>query len=307
MQLTITALQFQLQTAQPLAVPQAKYANVVRGALGVQFRAMSCVPDCVEPSRCPASRKCQYAAYFEADMESQHTPGGMATPPRPFVLRVRPTRGGLCLGIHLFGPPAALVPAFTEAALRLCSTGLGPGRVPASITQTDYLDSDGIPHPLNLRSGLLPPPVLVPLLPDSAAPRRIRVHFLTPTELKHGGGLARNAEFPALFARVRDRVLFYATRLGPHPSAEHGPLARSLAEHAAAIQPLAASLRTVQTERQSTRTGQRHQIGGFLGHAEYAGDFRYLWPWLLAAQWTGVGRQTAWGKGHIRCEALPPL
>ena len=25
---------------------------------------------------------------------------------------------------------------------------------------------------------------------------------------------------------------------------------------------------------------------------------RFL-PWLQAAQWTGVGRQTVWGKGHI--------
>jgi hypothetical protein len=52
-------------------------------------------------------------------------------------------------------------------------------------------------------------------------------------------------------------------------------------------------------ERRSSRTGQVHPIGGFVGEAEYEGDLAEFVPYLHAARWTGVGRQTVWGKGEI--------
>jgi CRISPR/Cas system endoribonuclease Cas6 (RAMP superfamily) len=52
-------------------------------------------------------------------------------------------------------------------------------------------------------------------------------------------------------------------------------------------------------ERRSSRTGQTHSIGGFVGEAEYEGDLAEFVPYLKAAKWVGVGRQTVWGKGEI--------
>jgi hypothetical protein len=61
-------------------------------------------------------------------------------------------------------------------------------------------------------------------------------------------------------------------------------------------------IRQVSIERRSSRTGQRHPLGGFIGEAEYEGDLLHEFlPILRAAQWTGIGRQTVWGKGEIRC------
>jgi hypothetical protein len=40
-------------------------------------------------------------------------------------------------------------------------------------------------------------------------------------------------------------------------------------------------------------------LGGFVGEADYTGDLTEFLPYLRAAQWTGVGRQTTWGKGAI--------
>ena len=34
--------------------------------------------------------------------------------------------------------------------------------------------------------------------------------------------------------------------------------------------------------------------------AEYAGHLAEFLPWLRAARWVGVGRQTVWGKGDVR-------
>jgi hypothetical protein len=58
-------------------------------------------------------------------------------------------------------------------------------------------------------------------------------------------------------------------------------------------------LRYVDVQRRSSKTGQVHSIGGFVGEAEYEGDLAEFVPFLKAAQWTGVGRQTVWGKGEI--------
>jgi hypothetical protein len=62
--------------------------------------------------------------------------------------------------------------------------------------------------------------------------------------------------------------------------------------------------RRLDIRRRSSRTGQAHGIGGFSGFAEYEGDLAEFVPWLEAAQWTGVGRQSVWGKGEIRLQRL---
>ena len=41
-----------------------------------------------------------------------------------------------------------------------------------------------------------------------------------------------------------------------------------------------------------------------VGVAEYEGELGEFVPFLEAAQWTGVGRQTVWGKGAIRVAVL---
>jgi hypothetical protein len=63
-------------------------------------------------------------------------------------------------------------------------------------------------------------------------------------------------------------------------------------------------LEYVDAERVSRRTGQRHSLGGFIGVAEYEGDLADFVPYLEAARWTGVGRQTVWGKGEIVWEEI---
>ena len=61
------------------------------------------------------------------------------------------------------------------------------------------------------------------------------------------------------------------------------------------------NVRHIDVERRSSRTGaQIHSIGGFVGEAEYEGELGKFIPYLKAASWTGVGRQTVWGKGEVR-------
>jgi hypothetical protein len=126
---------------------------------------------------------------------------------------------------------------------------------------------------------------------------RIVVRFVTPTELKAEGQVAERPEFGILFARLRDRIAALCEHYGA------GPLPidfRALGERAAAVELLRLDLEWERVERRSGRTGQRHPIGGFTGEAEYAGQLAEFIPWLRAARWSGVGRQTVWGKGDVR-------
>jgi hypothetical protein len=81
-----------------------------------------------------------------------------------------------------------------------------------------------------------------------------------------------------------------------------GPLAidfKGMGERAAGIRMTRCDIEWREAERLSSRTGQRHPIGGFVGEAEYEGALAEFIPFLRAGRWTGVGRQTVWGKGDI--------
>jgi hypothetical protein len=136
-------------------------------------------------------------------------------------------------------------------------------------------------------------------LPDGAASTVVstcRVTFLSPTELKN----QKSPDFGPLFSRIRDRISTLRTLYGP------GPLEidfKAMGKRAAAIRMTHCETYPVAAERTSRTTGQRHSLGGFVGFAEYEGDLSEFIPYLEIAAYTGVGRQTVWGKGEISIEA----
>ncbi len=84
-----------------------------------------------------------------------------------------------------------------------------------------------------------------------------------PTELKHEHTLiAARPEFPILFGRIRDRISTLRSLYGA------GPLDidfRGIGDRAAAVRMTRCEVRRQEADRRSTRTGQRHSIGGFVG------------------------------------------
>jgi CRISPR-associated endoribonuclease Cas6 len=149
-----------------------------------------------------------------------------------------------------------------------------------------------------------PSPVALSLDPLRAGITHARVEFQSPTELKHGGSIVEQPRFDVLFSRLCTRLATLQGLYGDEPLnidfSELQQKARRIAlkEH---------TLRHCQKERRSSRTGQIHPLGGFIGFAEYGGDFDSLLPYLRAARWTGVGRQTVWGKGEIEVRFPPDL
>ena len=152
------------------------------------------------------------------------------------------------------------------------------------------------------KSILLPPePVTLDLTTTAVSPDRIRVDFLSPTELKHEHRIASRPEFPILFRRIRDRVSTLS-RLYGAGNLDIDYLGTN--ERAARVRMTDCEVRRQETTRRSTKTGQVHSIGGFVGFAEYEGELAEFLPWLSIAHWTGVGRHAVWGKGEIAANLM---
>ena len=203
-------------------------------------------------------------------------PSGLNDPPRPFVLRAA----------HLNG---VRVDSAFEFSLHLFDFG----------SETAVVDAT---KAFSFAKLLGVEQEVIELAAEPVDVSSVRVRFVTPMELKVRGGLAERPDFGTLAARIRDRVSTLRGLYG------EGPLEIDFAgsgERAAQIEMPHCNIRRVEAERRSGHTGQMHSLGGFVGEAEYCGALAEFIPYLRAAQWTGVGRQTTWGKGAI--ELADPL
>ncbi len=305
-------IRFHFKAADAVSFGDGNSANTLRGAFGTILREVACM--CAGNAAGHGAVKhrsdCSFARIFEPRAVASNGPSGLADWPRPFVFRTRHLDGrtlapgeNFHFDIHLFDRQLPLH-CFVDALRRLATEGLGHGRGRAMLAHMEQRDTDD-----QLAACLWNGADLAPLGAPSAASLEAepcdaaRVLFVTATELKCGDGLVERPEFSVLFARTRDRLSTLRALYGL------GPLEidfRAMGERAAHIQMTRCDLRDEHGVRRSSRTGQVHPLSGFTGEAEYQGDLGEFLPYLRAARWTGVGRQTVWGKGEIAAESLSP-
>jgi hypothetical protein len=260
-------LRFHFVARTKIHFPAGNPANILRGAFGAMLKRIAGGDT--------------YARIFEP--KSERGPSGLADPPRPFVFRARHLDGltvapgeAFHFDVNVFDTRGDSVSCFVQVFSEFGAAKL------------QRVDRESEPKRLCLD------PAMTPV-------SKARIEFLTPTELKSKDQIVDRPEFPILFGRIRDRLSTLSALYGS------GPLPIDFAgtgERAAGVRLARCDIRTVLAERRSGRTGQMHPIGGFIGSAEYDGELAEFLPYLEAAQWTGVGRQTVWGKGEIRVEVL---
>jgi hypothetical protein len=264
-------VRFHFTALDALSLPAAKASNIVRGAFGLALHETA-----------PAK---EYSRLFRP--RASDGPSGLADRPRPFVFRcanledlaAQPGQA-FWFDAHFFDAANPGVSSFEAAFAAWERLGLGPGRARVRF--------DG---------AITSPTLQLALETDSSAPPRVTLRFVTPTELKSAGAVASSPEFAILFARIRDRIATLCALYG------EGPLAIdfvAIGERASLVRMPRCEIEWERRERRSGATGQVHPLGGFTGEAEYEGELAEFLPWLRAAQWAGVGRQTVWGKGELR-------
>jgi hypothetical protein len=272
-----------------IVFPQGQPGNILRGAFGKALRRVACTPDCPGAASCPVRESCAYARIFEPAF-ARGRPSGLANWPRPFVFRAAYLDGKsiqpeerFWFEVNLFETRNPPLDQFAEAFAQLAKDGIGPERGRADLVSVEQR------------------PMSVALDAPEGQARALRVEFVTPTELKSGDQLVAQPEFGVLFARARDRISTLRALYGAGPL---GIEFRSRGDRARAVRMTRCELQHVDATRRSSRTGETHGIGGFVGVAEYEGELGEFVPFLEAARWTGVGRQCSWGKGELRVQVL---
>ncbi len=312
MKFRLQPLRFSFVARESIHFPEGKSANILRGAFGAIFRRIACVPQCTGASECEWRASCPYARIFEPSAVGSG-PSGLADWPRPFVFRAMHLDGltfasgsRFHFDLNLFDTETPAIAYLVLTFAQLAREGLGPGRRKVELTSVAQLNKEGNPAAAVYENGSMTihqdsPPLELDLTPTAEPIGRLRVRFVTPTELKSGQQIAPVPEFGILAARARDRISTLRELYGS------GPLDidfRAFGERARAVRMTRCEIRSVDVSRRSSRTGQVHPIGGFVGEADYEGELAEFVPYLRAAKWTGVGRQTVWGKGEIAVELL---
>ena len=306
---------FHFIASESVLFPEGSASNTLRGAFGSIFRKLVCIPKCSDAKSCEIAHQCPYALAFEPRQgwARSQGPSGFTDWPRPFVFRALHLDGcsfsrgqNFYFDLILFEPPANVLPYFVLVFRQLAAAGVGPSRSRASLSKVEDISNGALLYDGQKLISKDLPGREIRFDKPSAPVYQITVRFLTPTQLKSGGQLVSHPEFAVLIARLRDRISNLRTMY------QGGPLNldfESIGRAAEHVRIVRSSLRHVQAERFSSRTGQRHSIGGFTGSVDYQGELSaFLLPFLQAGEWTGVGRQTVWGKGAIQIlgEVLVP-
>jgi hypothetical protein len=256
--------------AEPVHFPLGETANLFRGQFGKILHRYDAA---------------MYTRFF-APVLKTGVPSGLHDPPRPFVLRVRHLEGATLTSFHI---GMNVFETNQQHLVHLCQAidDLVRQSLRAEVCCVEGLEMLRLPLPDDVaRASRRAASTLV---------STCRVTFLSPTELKN----QKSPEFGPLFRRIRDRISTLRALYGP------GPLEidfKAMGKRAAAIRMTHCEMYPVAAERTSRTTGQRHGLGGFVGFAEYEGDLTEFIPYLEIASYTGVGRQTVWGKGEISIE-----
>ncbi len=304
--LTLLTLQLHLRADAALTLPRWKGA-LLRGGLGRALRQALCDPACPAPTTCPHVETCAYRSVFAPDDEDRHSDlQGIRDVPRPYA--VQPPLGPqtdyipgdtLMFGVVLAGTARTYLPHIIRAFELLGQMGLGLGRGRMTLTtvaSTDPLTGTTLPL---LEGGVLYNQLLTTngtqiLAAADHLPAALTLRFLTPMRLKYEGRFAETPECHILVRAALRRVSQLCAHFGDAPwTAPFG----QIIEEAQRVRLRAWRMHWVDWSRLSGATGQRMNLGGFVGSATYEDVSPAVRATLLAGSLVHIGKAGVFGHG----------
>jgi hypothetical protein len=307
-----------LRLERDFRVPAERRGIVWRGAFGITYRRLVCHDIQLDCQACSLLDVCSYPKLFSPLIpEGRLQPKRLANPPLPLVLTDPAPEADVLrrgepapLEIVVVGTAKSELPYVVATLRRLGEDGIGPDRIRFHVTRCQALDAAGVPvdnvfveGSARVRAPERPLRASDLALPGDALAKRIRVTFRTATELRHEGETLSGAPpFGVLFRRLRDRISALSTFYGQSSLDEEALSSAALAD---SVVTLASDVRSTSLVRRSSRTGERHPVGGLLGSVVYEGrDLGPFMPWLRIGTLVGVGKHATFGGGRIRVEVV---
>jgi hypothetical protein len=317
---SLAPFRFELTATERLTLHPNNPGNTLRGAFGATFKRLVCPTpaDCRQTCRMKAT--CPYGQIFEPSPP----PGSDRLSlnqdiPRPFVFR--PPNGNettarpgdsLSFDLILIGKALDYFPYFLVTFRDLGDHGIGLSRGRYRIARVSLRNGEG--HDVaeiysSNDNGVRPSPFRLTykdccrLASERIARHasRITLRFLTPTLVKADGKIVERPELHHIVKRLRDRINalahFYCDDILEVDFKAFG-------ERAEAVRTVSAKVRWEDRDRRSWKTGQAHDMGGFVGDVTYEGDLAEFLPLLILGQYTHVGKYAVWGSGQYEVRVL---
>ncbi len=286
--------------------------STFRGVLGHSLRRTVCALKTRECSECLLKSRCLYARIFE---NSAPPSGGRGAPTPPPYLIEPPMnmdtdldRGSAFdFDLLLFGEFNDAFPYFLYAFSDVGSVGIGKRidgqragyRVLAVSHENETIFEDSTQE---LRCDQFGTEIRVnPDGIENAPLKAVRVHFETPLRTKYENRLKADMPFHVLIRGVLRRISSLFSIYGDgEPAYDY----KGLVAGAHDIHLKENGIRWFDWKRYSNRQDKSMLMGGILGSAVYEGDMGGYMPLLRLAETFHVGKQTTFGLGRIRVEAL---
>lgn len=314
--LPIARYRFSAQMVDALALPP--YAgSLLRGQFGAALRDLACMTRQSTCTACPLRSTCPYPRIFEAPAPPAHQLQRFSAIPNAYVIEPpcggfdatpqhhpRVLQPGQTLQFHmvLVGKVLEQLPLVVVAWQRALAQGLSKSRSRATLTAVDWLDVDGLAHPVwsehHPQIEHHTPSLHLRTAPPSLEQLRLQIH--TPLRLQKQGRplqpeqLSARALISAVARRVALVMEFHA---GQADWGSHVPTAVALAQQLNDQR----NLHWFDWKRYSSRQQQEMTLGGVIGQWDLQGPTDALagvWPWLWLGQWLHAGKETTFGLGH---------
>jgi hypothetical protein len=301
----------QIVPRETLPLPPHLRGTTLRGAFGLALRRLVCHETSLACRTCPLESTCPYPFTFEprppADSQRLST---FQDIPRPFVFDAPSSLGSefpagkpVHFGLTAIGRAARLVPYFVSAFRNLSDEGIGPRRTRFDLTEVAALDGSG-QHVEIYRSTTPLVRLAAPTLraadlmkPGDITRTHLTLRFPTPLDLKDQGVPVGIPEFAPIIRRLRDRANALSTFFADGPLDLDFKRISVLAE---GVKLVRNDTRLVEVNRRSSRTGQRHDVGGLVGEAEYEGDgIGKLMALVRVGEVIHAGKHAAFGNGGM--------
>jgi len=295
----IAKFELLLHTQNSFALPTFK-GSTFRGKFGHTLKRTICIMSHRDCDRCEIREKCAYTFIFKAKNErgEEITPPFIIEPPltgKQFFLKGEK----LHLGLTLIGKAIEYLPYFIYTFIRMGQEGIGRDRGKYELDAVRSISISGQKVELyDLEKQSLSTEIqLIDLdqIKTQLFPQ-ITIHFLTPTQIKKNGKMARDIDMEILLSAILrryHRLRHYYTDENKEKFEIDWKLARQ-------VKIIHQELRPVHFKRFSNRQKRPVPVDGITGKITFSGNLTPFYPWLKIGEFLHVGKGAVFGLGWYR-------